>query len=328
MTEVIELKPETIRPHGAAQQNADTAAMECVFLAAARTRHTALLWLVLAVAAVTVLALIVVNQCIVYLRELMTVHVALAVVFAVCVAVLLAGLAWVLARAVWDYVRIGSVGCSDAVRTALTQDPDSDIVCAYVRKLAARYATHPRADVRVGVKGLYERMRVTQTGSDMLAELRAGVLAPLDAQAEQLIKTIALQTALGTAISPVAFVDVALVLWRSVVMVRGIAAVYDNRPGLLGTWRLMGQVLATVAFAGVADLAADAVNQIVGGGLAGKLSGAVGQGLTTGVLVARLGLAARIVCRPLPLQPDEARSSLRMFVSSIWDALRGKFPAE
>jgi len=262
------------------------------------------------------------------MRALMAAHVALAWLFGVSAALLAAGAAWIVARAVWDYMHIGHLGCTDAVRAALAQDEDSDVVCAYVRMLAARYARHPHADVRAGVQALYERMRVTQTGSDMLAELRMSVLAPLDAQAEALIKTSALQTALGTAISPVAPVDVALVMWRSVVMVRGIAAVYDNRPGLLGTWRLMGQVMATVAFAGVAELAADAVNQIVGGGVAGKLSGAVGQGLTTGVLVARLGLAARIVCRPLPLQKSDARSSLRMFVSSIWDALRGKFQAE
>ncbi|MCX7001946.1 MAG: YcjF family protein, partial [bacterium] len=175
---------------------------------------------------------------------------------------------------------------------------------------------------------LRERMRVTEMGSDMLAELRAGVLVQLDAKVEEIIKTTALQTALGTAISPVAFVDAALVMWRNVAMVRRIAEVYGNRPNVAGTWRLMGSVMATVAFAGVADLAADALHQIIGGGLAGRLSGAVAQGLSTGFLTVRVGMATRIVCRPLPLDENEAKNSFRLFAESLWKSLRGKLGEE
>lgn len=49
------------------------------------------------------------------------------------------------------------------------------------------------------------------------------------------------------------------------------------------------------------------------------------QGLTVNVLVARLGLAARLVCRPLPLRREDVRSSLSVFVGSMWDALHGRY---
>jgi len=328
MTDLIQLDPETVKPVDVTIDAARGEGEEARVLTAQRARAAPWFWLMLALAALAVLALLLVGESLSYIRALGATHSALAYVFGVSVVILVLGVMWIVARTVWDYLRIGRMGCTEELSKAIERDPDSAAVCAHVKRIAARYAQHPMPAVRAGVKALYERMRVTETGPDMLAELRAGVLAPLDARVEEIIKTSALQTALGTAISPVAFVDAALVMWRSVVMVRRIAEVYDNRPGALGTWRLMGQVLATVAFAGVAELAADALNQIVGGGLAGRLSGAVGQGLTTGVLVARLGLATRIVCRPLPLRASEARSSLMMFIRSMLGVLQGKFSAE
>jgi len=113
-----------------------------------------------------------------------------------------------------------------------------------------------------------------------------------------------------------------LVLWRNTVLVRDVAALYGYRPGLTGTLRLLRDVLATVAFAGLAELASDAVASVTGG-WAGALSGAVAQGLSTGVLTVRIGVAARAVCRPVPARRGEVRTTIGVIVSSVKDALRG-----
>jgi uncharacterized membrane protein YcjF (UPF0283 family) len=82
-----------------------------------------------------------------------------------------------------------------------------------------------------------------------------------------------------------------------------------------------------VAFAGVADLVADAAAQIVGGGIASRVSGAMAQGLSTGFLTMRLGIATQIVCRPLPLERREATHWCQLMANRLWQALRGSVAA-
>jgi putative membrane protein len=328
MNEIVRLKPDTVRALEedavSAQESRETAPE---WLVARRTLPRCCLWIVPVLALAAMIVLVLLGESMQYVRMLRQTHVALAYAFATAVVLFAGSVVWWVVRSMRDYMRIGRIGCPASVCAALQSDADAADIRAYVQQLAARYERHALPAVRAGVAALRERMRVTEVSTDMLAELRAGVLAPLDAQAEEIIMTTALQTALGTAISPVAFIDAALVLWRGVVMVRRIACMYGNRPGVLGTWRLLGNVLATVAFAGVADLVADAAAQIVGGGIASRVSGAMAQGLSTGFLTMRLGIATQIVCRPLPLERREATHWCQLMANRLWQALRGSVAA-
>jgi putative membrane protein len=47
------------------------------------------------------------------------------------------------------------------------------------------------------------------------------------------------------------------------------------------------------------------LQQLVGHGLAGRLSAKLGEGIVNGLMTARIGLSAMDVCRPLPFLVEE-----------------------
>ena len=63
---------------------------------------------------------------------------------------------------------------------------------------------------------------------------------------------------------------------------------------------LMRHIIAQVAISGGMATADSLVQQVLGHGLAAKLSQRLGEGVLNGLLIARLGLAAIDVTRPLP----------------------------
>lgn len=134
------------------------------------------------------------------------------------------------------------------------------------------------------------------------------VLAPLDRQARQQVVRAARDIGVLTALSPLGLLDSAIVLARTLAMLRQVARIYGVRPGHATTLRLLRRSLTNVLAAGVGELVADAAVETAGASLLGVLSAKAGQGAVNGLLAARLGLAAMQLCRPLPFTPDELPS--------------------
>ncbi len=134
----------------------------------------------------------------------------------------------------------------------------------------------------------------------MLALTEREILAPLDARAQELIATAAKQVSLVTAVSPRAIVDVAFVAFAGMRLISGIAAVYGARPGWIGLMRLARQSLVHLAVTGGVAAGETLLQQIMGQGLAAKLSAKLGEGVLNGLLTARVGLSAIAQCRPMP----------------------------
>jgi putative membrane protein len=103
-----------------------------------------------------------------------------------------------------------------------------------------------------------------------------------------------------TAISPRALVDMLFVLVNAILLVRRLADLYGGRPGLLGLIRLFRHVVAHLALTGGMAASDSLIQQVLGHGIAAKLSARLGEGVLNGLLTARLGLAAIEVARPLP----------------------------
>ena len=103
-----------------------------------------------------------------------------------------------------------------------------------------------------------------------------------------------------TAVSPRALVDIAYVVFESGRLIRRLSELYGGRPGTLGFFRLARSVLAHLAVTGAIAAGDDFVHQIVGQGLAARLSAKLGEGVVNGMMTARIGIAAMETTRPLP----------------------------
>lgn len=128
------------------------------------------------------------------------------------------------------------------------------------------------------------------------------LLTPLDRQARVLILNASKRVSIVTAVSPRAIVDLAYVVFEVSRLVRAMAELYGGRPGTLGLVRLMRDVVAHLAVTGSIAAGDGLAQQVLGHGVAAKLSKRLGEGVINGMLTARIGIAAMDLCRPLPFR--------------------------
>ncbi|MCT4657283.1 MAG: TIGR01620 family protein [Cohaesibacter sp.] len=137
---------------------------------------------------------------------------------------------------------------------------------------------------------------------DILAQTEQILVAPIDAAANHRVHQAAKRVALVTALSPRALFDILVVLIETVRMVRAIAEIYGNRPGFVAMLKLSSQIAGHLALTGGMAAGESLLQQVIGHGLAARLSAKLGEGLLNGILTARIGLATIALCRPMPFK--------------------------
>ena len=137
-------------------------------------------------------------------------------------------------------------------------------------------------------------------GADLLRLAERELMAPLDREARRLVSAAAKRVSVVTAVSPRAAVDMVFVLATALMLARRLARLYGGRPGTLGLFRLMRHVISHLAITGGMAAGDSLIQQMIGHGVAAKVSARLGEGVLNGLLTARLGLAAIEVTRPLP----------------------------
>jgi putative membrane protein len=181
--------------------------------------------------------------------------------------------------------------------TTLIHD-DRDAARAIVRELMGALSAAPQLARSRGE--LESHLAEIIDGRDLLHIAERSLMAPLDQEASRLVARTATRVSIVTAVSPRAAIDLAFVLFAALGMIRRLAGLYGGRPGMLGMIRLVRHIIAHLTVTGSIAAGDSLIQQMLGHGVAAKLSARLGEGVLNGLLTARLGLAAIEVARPLP----------------------------
>lgn len=233
-----------------------------------------------------------------FLEDLYSRTPVLGWVAVVLAAVMIVGLAGMVLR---EWRAIGRLKAIEDLRRradAAAAEDDRATAIAALEDLIDLYGGRP--ETARGRKALASHMKEIIDGRDLVALGEREVLATLDARATAVIVSTARRVAAVTALSPRALVDIAYVIFAALSMVRRIAEVYGGRPGTLGFWRVLRHAVAHLAVTGGMAAGDAFVGEVIGKGIAARLSARLGEGIVNGLMTARLGLAAMDVLRPLP----------------------------
>lgn len=216
----------------------------------------------------------------------------------------------VTAREAYGLIRLRAVEKVRARADATMLSDDREDARAVVRELLVLTRSDPR--LARGRGELERHLEEIIDGADLLRLAERNLMTALDAEARRLVASAAKRVSVVTAVSPRAAIDIVFVFITALKLIRRLADLYGGRPGALGLVRLIRQVIAHLAVTGGMAAGDALVQQMVGHGLAAKLSARLGEGVLNGLLTARLGLAAIDVVRPLPFSalPRPALSAL------------------
>ena len=151
------------------------------------------------------------------------------------------------------------------------------------------------------------------------------VLSEVDKRALNIITKYSTESVVLVAVSPVALIDMALLMWRNLRMLDDLAQLYGIHLSYWSRIRLIKQVFVNMAFVGATELVTDVGLELVGADLVGKISARFAQGIGAGMLSARLGINAMNACRPIPYTGAKPKlSTLRKLIVSKLTKLNQK----
>ena len=232
---------------------------------------------------------------------------------------LVLGIGLLAAREIGTLRRLASIEDVRRLADRAAGAPDRAAVDQALAALDRLYAR--RRDLAWAAARYRERRDEAIDPADRLAAFETELLRPLDRQAVQAIARTAQMTAVFTAISPFAAVDIMVTAWRNFALVRQLATLYGGRPGLAGTAKLARRIFVHLALTGGMDAGDGLAAEMLGGGVAAKVSARLGQGLVNGLLTARVGIAAIDFCRPLPFV-HAPKPTVRELAATIGEGVR------
>ncbi len=195
-------------------------------------------------------------------------------------------------------MRLSSIERLREAAADATRRDDASAARKVVAELTGLVAANP--ETAAGRRALKELDGEIIDGANLIRLAEVDLLAPLDAKARILVLDAAKRVSVVTAVSPRALVDLAYVVFEVARLIRRLSELYGGRPGTLGSFRLARSVLAHLAVTGAIAAGDDLVHQLVGQGLAARLSTKLGEGVVNGTMTARIGIAAMETVRPLP----------------------------
>lgn len=225
--------------------------------------------------------------------------IAVALCFVILVAV-----AVIVVRALRDWLRERKIGRlkvhADEAIAAKSPEKARAAAESLVRFCAARPETAAgRARFAAALPGMTD-------ARDIIALAEREIVEPLDRVAADEIARAARQVSMVTAVSPRALIDLVFVIFAGARLIRRIASIYGGRPSTIGLMRIARASVEHLLVTGGLAAGHAVIQQVIGQGLAARLSAKLGEGVLNGLMTARFGLAALTVCRPLPFVEAKA----------------------
>lgn len=214
------------------------------------------------------------------------------------------------AREVRGLMRLATIERLHARAAAALVSDDRDEGRAVVAELVGIARANPR--LARAQAALDQHASDIIDGADRIRLAERELMSPLDIEARRIVSAAAQRVSIVTAVSPRAAIDILFVAVASLRMIRQLARLYGARPGTLGLMKLIRQAITHLAITGGIAASDSLIQQMLGHGIAAKLSARLGEGILNGLLTARLGLATIDVVRPLPFTalPRPALSDL------------------
>lgn len=218
-----------------------------------------------------------------------------------------------------ELVRLKRCQDSQSQAQALQRDNLAD----GARLFCSRLAAQTRAESSRGYARWLEQCESHHTASEQLQLYGQLVLSEADRRARACVMRWSGEAAVLVAISPLAMVDMLLILWRSVRMIDEVAACYGICLGYWSRIRLLRLIGRHMLYAGAAELITDVGLDWLGAELSARLSARLAQGVGAGLLTVRLGLQTMQLCRPIPFTAEQ-KPRLGQFRSELLALLTSK----
>lgn len=220
----------------------------------------------------------------------------------------------IIIREIWGLVRLGRI---EHIQADAAHALNHDDAAAAGRALAGLRSLYlGRPDAALGLQALAEHANAVMDPADRVRLADRDLVSGFDEEAHRIIARAARRVTMLTAVTPAAALDILFVAAQNLRMLREIATLYGGRPSTLSTLRLARMVVRHLAVAGGLALSDSLIQHVLGKGIIGRLSARFGEGAVNGILTARIGLAARDVCRPIPQEP-EAKETLTALIREI-----------
>jgi putative membrane protein len=227
----------------------------------------------------------------------------------------------IIAREIWALARLRRIEHIQLDAAHAINTDDSAAAKRAIDQLKSLYASRP--DAQLGLKELKQYESDILDGRDRMKLAERHLVQWRDGEAHRIIAHAARRITLLTTVAPTPALDILFVAAQNLRMIRELATLYGGRPSTLSTFRLARMVVSHLALTGGIALSDNLIQHVVGKGLLGRLSARFGEGTVNGILTARVGLAARDVCRPIPQEAsakDTLGSLLKELVSSAPEA--------
>ncbi|MGE0233763.1 MAG: YcjF family protein [Flavobacteriaceae bacterium] len=208
------------------------------------------------------------------------------------------GLAGLLAREIFAFFRLARIARLREDAAAAEAGSDRRAAIAVARALIAHFADRPEMARARTLAGAH--LDEIIDARDLVILVERDLLAGPDEAARALVRASAKRVSVLTAVSPRAVIDLVFVLFEVTRLSRRIAEIYGGRPSGLAFLGLLRRIGLHLTVTGGIAMSDAIVQQLVGHGLAARLSARLGEGLFNGMMTARVGLAAIEVCRPMP----------------------------